>query len=179
MQAHRQGREVVGLFSDQGSFEAAIKALLGFGFEHAELSVLASHESLEAATTSQPRWQDRLTALVGELRYEGPLVASGAILLAGGATAAWLAGMIAATVGGLALKELLGEATATPHTDHFARSLAAGSLILWVRADTPEREEAARRILAAHGASNIHSVPLTNTTLPAAAAGSQFPPPRG
>ncbi|MFZ1415388.1 MAG: hypothetical protein WAS73_12530 [Defluviicoccus sp.] len=159
MQAQRQGREVVGLFADQGPFEAAINALLGSGFEHADLSVLASHDSLEAATMSQPRWQDRLTALVGELRYEGPLVASGAILLAGGATAAWLAGVIAATVGGLALKELLGEATATPHTDHFARSLAAGSLILWVRADVPEREEAARSILAAHGASNIHCVP--------------------
>ena len=169
MQAQRQGREVVGLFADQGPFEAAIKALLGSGFEHAELSVLASHESLEAASTTQPRWQDRLTALVGELRYEGPLVASGAILLAGGATAAWLAGVIAATVGGLALKELLGEATATPHTDHFARSLAAGSLILWVRADTPEREEAARRILAAHGASNIHSVPTAGAAVAAAA----------
>ena len=159
MQAQRQGREIVGLFADQGPFEAAINALLGSGFEHADLSVLASHDSLEAASISQPRWQERLTALVGELRYEGPLVASGAILLAGGTTAALLAGVIAATVGGLALKELLGEATATPHTDHFARSLAAGSLILWVRADAPEREEAARSILAAHGASNIHRVP--------------------
>lgn len=169
MQAQRLGREVVGLFADQGPFEGAIKTLLGSGFEHADLSVLASHESLEAATTSQPRWRDRLTALVGELRYEGPLVASGAILLAGGATAAWLAGVIAAAVGGLAVKELLGEATATPHTDDFARSLAAGSLILWVRADAPEREAAARRILAAHGASNIHSVPPAGGSASAAA----------
>jgi len=155
MQAQRQGREVVGLFADQGPFEAAIKALLGSGFEHAELSVLASHESLEAASTTQPRWQDRLTALVGELRYEGPLVASGAILLAGGATAAWLAGVIAATVGGLALKELLGEATATPHP----QDEAAGR----------KREEAARGILTAHGASNIHSVPSTGAAVAAAA----------
>lgn len=179
MQAQRLDREVVGLFADQGPFEDAIKALLGSGFAHADLSVLASHDSLEAATTSQPRWQDRLTALVGELRYEGPLVASGAILLAGGATAAWLAGVIAAAVGGLALKELVGEATATPHTDDFARSLAAGSLILWVRADAPEREAAARRILAAHGASNIHSVPPAGE--PASTADLEGPgePPAG
>lgn len=166
MQAQHHGHEIVGLFTDQGPFEAAITALLGAGFEHADLSVLASHDSLEAATTSQPRWQERLIALVGELRYEGPLVASGAILLAGGATAALLAGVIAATVGGLALKELLGQATATPHTDHFARSLAAGSLILWVRADVPEREEVARSILTAHGASNIHRVPPAGASPP-------------
>lgn len=156
--AVRQGTEVVGLFADRPSFEAAVDALLAFGYERSELSVLASHESLEAATMSHPGWRDRLTALVGELRYEGPMVASGAILLAGGATATWLAGLIAATVGGLALKELLEETTATPHSDDFVRSLAAGSVILWVRADAEGRQEAASRILAQHGADNIHLV---------------------
>lgn len=156
--AVRQGTEVVGLFADRPSFEAAVDALLAFGYERSELSVLASHESLEAATRSHPGWRDRLTALVGELRYEGPMVASGAILLAGGATAAWLAGLIAAAVGGLALKELLEETTAMPHSDDFARSLAAGSVILWVRADAEGRQEEASRILAEYGADNIHLV---------------------
>ncbi|MDP7547632.1 MAG: hypothetical protein QGF20_10100, partial [Alphaproteobacteria bacterium] len=38
-----------------------------------------------------------------------------------------------AAVGGIAVKEILDEVTSTPHTEDFARSLEAGSVILWVR----------------------------------------------
>lgn len=161
--------EVVGLFADRPSFERAVAALLAAGFARADLSVLSSHESLDAADPGQHSWRDRLTALVGELRYEGPLVASGAIMLAGGGIATLLAGLIAAAVGGLALKDLLDEATATPHTEDFARSLAAGTVILWVRAAADPEAAIAETILAGHGGTNVHRVPLAGR--PTAAQG--------
>ncbi len=41
--------EVVGVFSDRDQFEKAVRALHDAGFERTDLSVLASHESLDAA----------------------------------------------------------------------------------------------------------------------------------
>ena len=58
-------REVVGLFAERATFEAAIKALSDAGFERSDLSLLSSHESLEAAGAPGKPWQDVLTALVG------------------------------------------------------------------------------------------------------------------
>ena len=81
-------REVVGLFADRDSFEATIKALVKAGFERSDLSLLSSHESLAAAGKPGKPLHDILRALVGELKFEAPLVASGAIFLAGGPMAA-------------------------------------------------------------------------------------------
>ena len=149
-------REAVALFSDRSEFEAAVAALTDAGFGRADLSVLSSHESIDAAGQPGRPWKDVVTALVGELKYEGPLVASGAILLAGGATAATIAGLIGAAVGVTATKEVLDEVTAKPHTEDFARALAAGGVILWVQADGEDREQAALAILAEHGGANVH-----------------------
>jgi hypothetical protein len=150
------GREVVGLFSDRESFEAAVKALTEAGFGHADLSVLGSHESIDAAGGPGKPWRDALTAMVGEIKFEAPLVASGAIFLAGGPVAATIAGVIGAAVGGVAVKEMLEEVTAKPHTEDFARSLAAGSVILWVRASDASRERQANAILKQHRGANVH-----------------------
>lgn len=149
-------REVVGVFADRASFEAAVTALMESGFGRTDLSVLGSHESIDAAGEPGKPWQDVLTAMVGEIKYEAPLVASGAIFLAGGPVAATIAGVIGAAVGGVAIKEMLEEVTAKPHTEDFARSLAAGSVILWVRAPDTEREDSASAILKQHGGANVH-----------------------
>ena len=151
-----ENREAVGLFADRESFEAAIEALKGAGFERADLSVLGSHESIDAAGKPGKPWKDILTALVGDLKYEGPLVASGAILLVGGTVSATIAGIIGAAVGGIAVKEILDEVTSTPHTEDFARSLEAGSVILWVRTPDQDLERAATAILEQNGGVNVH-----------------------
>jgi len=154
--AHKPVREVVGLFADRPNFEAALAALMAAGFERSDLSVLGSHESIDAAGKPGTPWRDALTAMVGEVKYEAPLVASGAILLAGGPVAAIVAGLLGAAVGGIAVKEILDEITSTPHTDDFARSLAAGSIILWVRASDPAREREALAIVEGNGGANVH-----------------------
>lgn len=149
-------REVVGVLKTRAAFEAAIAALEDGGIGADKLSVLTSHESLAVAGTEGKPWRDVLTALVGEVKYEGPLLASGLIVLAGGPTAAAIAGVIGAAVGGVALKELLDEVTAKPHTEDFARAVEAGSIILWARVDDDEAENRATEILVAKGAENVH-----------------------
>jgi hypothetical protein len=151
-----EAREIVGLFAERDAFEAAIKALSETGFERSDLSLLASHESLEAAGEPGKPWQDVLRALVGELKFEAPLVASGAIFLAGGPIAATVAALIGTATGVIAAKEVIEGVTSTPHTEDFARSLEAGSVILWVRAATPEREQVATEVLNRCGGSNVH-----------------------
>lgn len=148
--------EAIGVFADRTSFETAISDLTAAGFTRTDLSVLASHESIDAAGKPGTTWRELLIALVGEARYEGPLVASGAVFLAGGPIAAAIAAIIGAAVGGVAVKELLEEVTAKPHTEDFARSLAAGSVILWVRVGTQEQQQTAIRILTDAGGSNVH-----------------------
>lgn len=148
--------EVVGLFADRQGFESAVNALMAAGFDRSDLSVLSSHESIDAAGKPGKPWKDVLTSLVGELKFEGPLVASGAILLVGGEFAVAMAGIIGAAVGGVAIKEVLDQMTSTPHTEDFARSLDAGSVILWVRAADKQRQRQARSILENAGGGNVH-----------------------
>jgi len=148
-------REAVGIFADRPAFEAAVHHLLESGFARTDLSVLDSHESLEAAGEPGKPWKDVLTALVGEIKYEGPLVASGAILLAGGPTAAIIASVIGAATAGAATKELLDEVTATPHTESFANALDAGGVILWVACADDAQEGKALKILEQFNANNV------------------------
>ena len=150
--------EIVGLFAEQAAFAAAVKALQAAGFPRADISVLTSHESLDVAGKPAQRWQDALLALVGDLKYEGPLVASGAIFLAGGPVAGTVAAVIGAAVGGIAAAEVMGEVTARPHTADFARAVASGAIVLWVCAASEERQRQATAILEAAGGRNIHLV---------------------
>lgn len=150
-------REVVGTFADREHFQAAIDALFKAGFARTDLSVLSSHESIDTATARDGRsWKDALIALVGELKYEGPLVAAGLIALAAGPVGAVIAGLVAAGVGGAAAKELLDEVAALPDSEQFTKALAAGSVILWISAADKAAEDKAKEILHDAVAQNIH-----------------------
>jgi hypothetical protein len=149
-------REVVGTFADRGHFEAAISALLETGFDRGRLSVLSSHDSLEVTGGKARKWRDGLIAVMGELKYEGPLVAAGLIALAAGPVGAVIAGLVAAGVGSVALKEVLDEVAAIPDSDDFVRALAAGSVILWVSVESPDEESKAKVLLDSTGGTNIH-----------------------
>jgi len=149
-------REVVGTFADREHFMAAIEALTKAGFARSELSVLSSHDSIDMVGRDGKPWRDVLTALVGDIKYEGPLVTAGIIALFAGPVGATAAALVAAGVGGMAAKELLDEISAIPESDDFARALAAGSVILWVIVRDALQEEKAKSILAANGGANVH-----------------------
>ncbi|MBX9635328.1 MAG: hypothetical protein K2X44_10145 [Magnetospirillum sp.] len=150
-------REVVGTFSDREHFQAAVDQLIGAGFDRSDLSVLSSHDSIDVAVGRDPKpWKDVLVALVGDLKYEGPLVAAGLIALAAGPVGATIAALVAAGVGGAAVKELLDEVAALPDSQQFARALAAGDVILWVAITDDGQEQRAGQILHDALAQNVH-----------------------
>lgn len=155
MSSHTE-REMVAHFADKSSFDAAVAALREHGFRDSDLSVLATHDSIDAAGESGGSWRDALWALLGEWKVEVPLVASGAIVLGGGPAAIAVAGVVGAAVGGLAVKEVVDEVTAQPHSEEFARAVEAGNVVLWVRTPDPESQEHARGILEGCGGKDIH-----------------------
>lgn len=151
-------REVVGTFADREHFQAAIDDLLKGGFARTDLSVLSSHESIDAASAGPGKsWKDALVGLVGEMKYEGPLVAAGLIALAAGPVGAVIAGLVAAGVGGVAAKELLDEVAALPDSEQFTKALTAGSVVLWVSVADKAAEERAKAVLHDRGAQNLHA----------------------
>jgi len=150
-------REVVALFETRAEFDRAVDALLAAGFERDDLSVLASHTSLEAADKRPPAPRDdALTGLVGELKYAFPLTTAGLLAIVGGPIAAPLAALVAAGLSGVAIKDYLDELTSHPDTDDFSRALEAGGVILWVCVGNAAREAEAARILEQTGGKNVH-----------------------
>ena len=152
-------REVVALFETRESFDRAVAALLAAGFAREDLSVLASHTSLEAAERRPPTPRDEaLTGLVGELKYAFPLTTAGLIAIVGGPITATVAALVAASIGGIAIKDYLDELTSHPDSSEFARALEAGGVILWVRVDNAKAEAEAGTILSREGGKNVHLV---------------------
>ena len=149
--------EVVGRFAERDGFTAAVEALLAAGFTASDLSVLDTHESLSAAGTPGAAWQEALAALVGEIKYVGPLTAAGLIGIATGPVGAAVSATVAAGLTGAAVAELLEAVRATPHTESFARALETGAVMLWVRADSDARKARASEILRRHGAADVHT----------------------
>ncbi|WP_448205138.1 hypothetical protein [Azospirillum sp. sgz302134] len=155
--AGREVHEVVALFETREAFDRAVAALLEAGFTREDLSILASHTSLEAADQRPPAPRDEaLTGLVGELKYAFPLTTAGLLAIVGGPIAAPLAALVAAGLGGVAIKDYLDELTSHPDTDEFSRALEAGGVILWVRVTDPAVEAKAGAILERHGGRNVH-----------------------
>jgi hypothetical protein len=148
--------EVVGRFVDAESFKAAVEALRAAGFEHSDLSILDSRESLAASESAGEAWREAMAGLIGEVKYIGPLTAAGLIMVASGPVGVAVSGLVAAGITGYALRELLEDIRATPHTEEFARALEQGAVLLWVRAPSEERQNVARDVLTRHGAKDVH-----------------------
>ena len=148
--------EVVGRFADRESFKSAVEELRAAGFARSDLSVLDTRESLSASESTGEAWAQTLAGLIGEVKYLGPLTAAGLIMIASGPVGAAVSGVVAAGLTGLALRELLDDIKATPHTEAFARALEYGAVLLWVRAASSERQQTASTLLTKHGAADVH-----------------------
>jgi hypothetical protein len=150
-------REAVASFPDREHFHRAVANLLAAGFDPADLSVLASHDSLAAAhEPGGPEPKLLPAGLADEIKYIAPLTVAGIILLSGGPITATVAALVGAGLGGAALKELFDEYTAPRHTQDFEAALHAGAALLWVRCEDPERELTATRILEQAGGRHVH-----------------------
>ncbi|HXZ02108.1 MAG TPA: hypothetical protein VEI03_19095 [Stellaceae bacterium] len=153
-------REAVASFADKAALRRAVAALLDAGFKPADLSVLASHDSLEVAG-ELPGYPGKpgaslFAGLTDEVGYLAPLTVAGIVLLSTGPVGATIAAVIAAGLGGAALKEVLDRIAANEHSAAFAAALNAGAVLLWVRVDDPRSEAAALRLLAEAGGEAAH-----------------------
>jgi hypothetical protein len=148
--------EVVGRFADREHFAAAVKGLLAAGFEEGDLSVLDSHQPLPTSENPEEVRRSRFAGLTEEIVYVGPITAAGLIMVASGPVGALAAGAIGAGLAGAAVHDLLSELDATSRTREFAKALESGAVLLWVRADAPDRRRAAADIIGRHGGGDVH-----------------------
>jgi len=150
-------REAVASFPDREHFHKAVSNLVAAGFSPSDLSVLASHDSLAAAGEPDVSKPALLPAgLSDEIKYLGPLTVAGIVVLSGGPIAAAVAALVGAGLGGAALKELFDDYTAPRHSENFQAALHAGSALLWVRCEDPDRDLTAARILEEAGGRHVH-----------------------
>jgi hypothetical protein len=153
-------REAVASFADKQQVRRAVAQLLAAGFRPADLSVLASHDSLEVAG-GVPGYEGTpgaglLAGLTDEVSFLDPMTVAGIVLLSGGPVAALLAALVGAGLGGAAIKELFGYVAANRHSADFAAALKAGAVLLWVRVEGPARAAEALRLLAEAGGTHAH-----------------------
>jgi hypothetical protein len=148
-------REVVAVYSDRARFEAAVSALLAAGFDRTDLSVLASHDSLEVAGDiagyHREDGKELVSALGQQLSWLEPLTIAGVVFAAAGPIGAAVAALIAAAAGITTLRPLLAEVTENAHAAGFEDAVRAGHILLWVRTDNPDKVTAAEAILKQTG----------------------------
>jgi hypothetical protein len=153
-------REAVAAFAGKTELRDAVTRLLAGGFKPADLSVLATHDSLEVAG-DLPGYRGApgstvFSGLTDEVNFLGPLTVAGIVLLSGGPVAAAIGALVAAGLGGAAVKEVLDRYSANQHSAEFAAALQSGAVLLWARVDDPELEATAVRLLEEAGGRHAH-----------------------
>lgn len=177
LQKSRTVREVVGVFHSADGLQAAIDELLQSGFHRAELSLLASEDTVDkklghhyrkvssladdpiiprAAYVSPEAIAGAEGGLIGVLLYVGAVAAAGAIVASGGTlTAAILGAALTGGAGGL-IGSLLARWVGEEHGRHLQDQVDRGGLLLWVRTWDAGDEERAMRILKSHSGDQVH-----------------------
>jgi hypothetical protein len=177
-----QTREAVGLFHDEKTLEGAVDELLINGFNHADLSLLAADQAIEARLghkfervadleddphvafqafiDSDSRTEGK-GVLIGGLFYVGAVAAAGMVVASGGAVAALILGVAAGGGAGGLVGVLLGRFLEKHHAHALQQHLDKGGLLLWVHTPDEEHERKALDILRRAGAedAHVHSLP--------------------
>ena len=175
-------REAVGLFHDEKTLQSAADELLVNGFNHADLSLLAGHRSVEtrlggmyervadledkpdvafqAFVDSDSRTEGK-GVLVGGLFYIGAVAAAGAIVASGGTVAALILGVAAGGGAGGLVGAALAGFLEKHHAHALQEHLDKGGLLLWVHTPDEAHEKRALEILRRAGAedAHVHSLP--------------------
>ena len=172
-----QTREAVALFKEEAALQAAIDELLASGFDRAELSLLASEETLRSmfgdrfkrsaelenlegvprrSYVSPESMGDAEGGIIGGLVYVGAVAATGLVTLSGGGLAAAIvAAVLAGGASGLVGTFFAGALEAV-HALQIRDHLVHGGLLLWVRTWNPEDEEREMAILRRHSGKDVH-----------------------
>jgi hypothetical protein len=175
---YSQVREAVAVFDDADTMQDAIDDLLSSGFDRAELSLLASEETVDEklghkyqkvaeleddAAVPRTRYYVSQEAISeGEYVFTGGLVLLGTlgtvgiIVASGGTLAAAITGAALGAGSGGILGELLARFIGAQHAEYIQEQLSHGGLLVWVRCLNPEREKSAMEILSKHSGRDVH-----------------------
>jgi hypothetical protein len=167
-------REAVAVFDEVNELDAAVEDLLEAGFKKADMSLLASEESVKKKLGHRyerveemedepdaPRIAYRTRASIGEsddviigtLTYLPTVLAAGTVVASEGVVAAAVTGTaIAGALIGTALTRWLDK----HHAEQLQEQLERGGLLLWVRTPDPQTERRAITILRRHSAHDVH-----------------------
>lgn len=180
--------EAVAVFHDVQSFQSAIDELLSAGFDHAELSVLASETAITTklgrSYTSTAQFEDdpdvprigyvpresvgdAQGAIIGMAAYVPAIIGSVAVIGSGGTLLGAVAAAALAGGSGAAVGAWLAQLIGSRHAQALEQHLDRGGLLLWVRTHDHPHEEAALAILARHGGGDIHLHTLAAPSGPA------------
>ena len=170
-------REAVGVFGDADAMQKAIEELLSSGFKHADLSLLASEETVDKklghkykkvteieddaavpriSYVSQDAISEGEYVFTGGLVILGALSAAGLVVASGGALAGALTGAALGAGTWGVLGELLARYIGAQHAEYIQEQLTHGGLLLWVRCSNSERENSAMEILSKHSGRDVH-----------------------
>lgn len=170
-------REVAAVFRSRDALFAAIDDLLVAGFDRADIDLIAEPDAVQRRLgTAAVRAEDLAdvpytprrpvvapedtTAIfaiaITVVAFLGAGAAVFGILAAGGswgaAVAAAIGGAVVGAIIGYVLARLFGARSFRETEPH----MVGGGFILWVRVNSPEREQKAERILRARGGEAVH-----------------------
>jgi hypothetical protein len=167
-------REAVAVFDEVDELDAAVEDLLEAGFKKAEMSLLASEESVKKKLGHRyerveemedepdaPRIAYRTRASIGEsddviigtLTYLPTVLAAGTVVASEGVVAAAVTGT---AIAGALLGTVLTRWLDKHHAEQLQEQLEHGGLLLWVRTPDRDSERRAVTVLSRHSAHNIH-----------------------
>ena len=170
-------REIVGLFADEASLNAAIDELMQIGLRPIDMSLLADSrslpESVKSATPAARDLEDRadvdraayvssdtrsegLAALFGLPVYVASSGAAAAAVLGGAALVPTIAVVAGAGIAGGVVGLLLARMFGHKHAERIQNQIAGGGLLLWVHAPDVTRDGKVIEILKRHGAQDVH-----------------------
>ncbi len=175
--SNNQSREAVAVFHSVSDMETAIDELLSNGFDRAEISLLASEETVRQKFSTEPKstreLEDNPDApfvpylaresfgslegyAIGLPLYIGAVVGFVPVLASGGAIAVAVAAAAAAGGGGAAIGSILAYMIGKHHADFLEHQLKHGGILLWVRTRDEVHEKRAVDILNRHSADDVH-----------------------
>lgn len=169
-------REAVAVLGSREALENAIEDLLSNGFDRTQLSILASHETVEdalghaigdvrsladdaAAPRSEPLERpdvgNVMGVAVGSPAAFAALAAAGVTAMTGGAFAGVALAALAAGGGVGALGAFLAKSFNDEVVDDFQEQLARGGILLWASLRDDDQEQRARGILSRHAKEEV------------------------
>lgn len=167
-------RETVAVMGDIDALEAAVAELRAAGFDAADISLLAGHDTVEqklgrmyervedleddpaaprTAFVSRDEVDRREGWVVGSMTTIPALLAAGTIVASAGAVAAAIAGTAAT---GALIGSILARWIDKRHAEWLEEQLERGGILLWVRTPDEAAERQALEILEQYASHDIH-----------------------